>query len=218
MRVTAFSFPSYSKAERLADAVVHVVGLPLGVLAAALLLDRAVTYGVGVTFVVAVYALGLVGMLGASAAYQLSPPGLAKERLRRLDRAMIFVMIAGTYTPISATVLYGRYGVSLCLLLWGLAGVGIFLTLRFPRRFERLTFGLYLVMGWMLLLLIRNCFTLLDAGVMALILGGGVAYTVGAVIQGSRLKFNNPLWHALILLAAALHYAAISLQVTGALF
>ena len=213
-----FRFPVYSRAERVADAIVHSIGVPLGLLAAVLLMHRAWLHGVVDSTVVAVYATGLVGMLGASAAYQLSPPGLLKERLRRLDRAMIFVMIAGTYTPISTTVLYGRFGLTLCLLLWALAASGIFLTLRYPRRFERATLVLYLAMGWMLLVLIRDCFSLLAPAALALIIAGGIAYTIGAVVQATGLKFHNPLWHVLVLIAAALQYAAISLQLTGGVF
>lgn len=214
----AFAFPSYSKAERIADAIVHIIGVPLGLIAAALILHRASGEGAFTLTAIAIYAAGLIGMLGSSAAYQLCPPGVLKERLRRLDRAMIFVMIAGTYTPISVTVLYGRFGLVLCALLWALAAIGIFLTLRYPRRFERSLMALYLAMGWMLVVLIRYCFSLLGPGVLALIIAGGVAYTIGAVIQGTRLKFHNPIWHVLILIAASLQYAAISLQLTGGIF
>ena len=105
----------------------------------------------------------------------------------------------------------------MCVVLWALAGVGIFFTLRFPRRFERMILGLYLAMGWMLLVLIHYCFTLLRAEVMALILLGGGAYTVGAVIQSfPAIKFHNPIWHGLILVAASCQYAAIGLQLLGA--
>ncbi len=215
----SLSFPAYSRAERALDAVVHCIGVPLGLVAAALLLHRALAEGpVLVIAVIAIYAFGLAGMLGASAAYQLAPHGLVKERLRRVDRAMIFVMIAGTYTPISATVLYRSGGLWLCVLLWTMAGIGIFLTLRHPRRFERIIFALYLAMGWMLIVLIRACYAVLPAGVFALIVAGGLVYTVGAVVQALPwLKYNNPVWHALVLAAAALHYAAISLQLTGGL-
>jgi hemolysin III len=213
-------FPDYTNAERLADLVIHCIGVPAGIAAAALILVRACLQGPSVLAeAVAVYALGLVGMLTASAAYQLTRPGLLKERLRRLDRAMIFVMIAGTYTPISATVLYGRGGLTLCAIQWALAAIGIFSTLRYPRRFERALFGLYIAMGWLLVVLLRDCFSLLSATVIALIVAGGIAYTVGAVIQGiPKIKFHNPVWHALILLAASLQYAAISLQLTGAIW
>jgi hemolysin III len=213
----ALVFPDYTNAERAADRVIHFIGVPLGVTAGLLLLAQAALHG-GVVFIasIAVYVFGLIGMLGSSAAYQLSAAGRAKEKLRRLDRAMIFVMIAGTYTPLSANVLYGRGGVWLCAVLWALAAVGIFITLRFPRRFENAMLALYLAMGWMVLVLIRDCFALLSATVIALIFTGGAAYTVGAVIQSfPRIKFHNPIWHGLILVAASCQYAAIGLQLLG---
>jgi len=213
----SLEFHDYTAAELAADRVVHIIGVPLGVIAGLLLLVQAALHG-GVVLIaaVAVYVFGLIGMLGSSAAYQLTAPGRRKELLRRLDRAMIFVMIAGTYTPISANVLYGRGGVVLCAVLWGLAAVGIFVTLKFPRRFERLLLALYLAMGWMLLVLIHYCFALLRADALALIFAGGAAYTVGAaIVSFPRIKFHNPVWHALILVAASCQYAAIGLQLLG---
>ncbi len=207
-------FPDYTNAERVADRAVHIIGVPVGLVAGGVLMARAVVWGgLPIILSIALYVFGLAGMLLASAAYQMSPPGLAKERLRRLDRAMIFMMIAGTYTPISANVLYGRGGVLLCVIQWSLALLGIFISLRFPRRFERTMLGLYMAMGWMLLVLIHYCFSLLRPGVLWLIFAGGVAYTVGAVIHThGRLKFHNPVWHTLVLLAAGLQYVAIYIQ------
>ena len=192
--------------------------MPFGVVAAIVLVERATVFGVLTTAVIALYAAAIIGMLGASAAYQLCPHGLLKEWLRRLDRAMIFVMIAGTYTPISVVTLYGRHGLALCLLVWSLAALGIFVTLRYPRRFERAMLCLYLAMGWMLLVLLQECVARLHGEVLALILGGGVVYTAGAVLEAMPVKFNNPIWHLLILIAGAMHYAAISLQLTGGVF
>jgi hemolysin III len=129
---------------------------------------------------------------------------------------MIFVMIAGTYTPIAANVLSGRGGISLCAVLWTLAAVGIFITLKYPRRFERAMFALYLAMGWMLVVLLHYAFSVLLPVALALLFAGGIAYTTGAVIQSiPRLKFHNPIWHALILVAASCQYEAIWLQLLG---
>ena len=214
----ALIFPRYTRAERVADAIIHGLGVPLGVLGALVLLRRAAAGGPVSLTVVAVYLFGLVGMLGASACYQLAPAGLVKERLRRIDQSMIFVMIAGTYTPISATVLYASGGAWLCLLLWALAGGGVFLSLRHPRRFERTLLALYLAMGWMMLLLVHACYVALPPAIFWLIVAGGALYTVGAVVQAvERIRFGNPIWHGLVLAAASLHYAAISLQLTGGL-
>ncbi len=210
----ALIFPDYTDAERVADRVVHMIGVPLGLAASGFLLAQAAGDGSAAVIIsIALYVFGLVGMLGASAAYQVCPTGLLKERLRRLDRAMIFVMIAGTYTPISANVLYGSGGILLCAIQWSLALLGIFITLRFPRRFERIMLGLYMAMGWLLLVLIHYCFSLLRPGVLWLIVAGGIAYTVGAVIHThGKMKFHNPVWHMLVLLAAGLQYAAIYFQ------
>jgi hemolysin III len=210
-------FPDYSDAERIADRVVHYIGVPLGIVAAFVILAMGLAHGGAVLAgSIAIYAFGLVGMLTSSAAYQLAPNGLRKERLRRLDRAMIFVMIAGTYTPISANVLLGRGGILLCAVQWGLAAVGIFFTLKYPRRFEGALLGLYLAMGWLLVVLFRYAFAVLQPLTMALILAGGIAYTIGAVINSlPRIKFHNPIWHGLILVAASCQYEAIVWQLLG---
>jgi len=215
-----FTFPDYTAAERAADRVIHFIGVPLGVMAALLLLYRTSMQGnAAIIASVAVYGFGLAGMVTASAAYQLSRPGFIKERLRRIDRAMIFVMIAGTYTPLSVNVFRAEGGGRLCAILWVLAALGIFVSLRFPRRFERLLLAVYLAMGWMLLALIRDCFAALSIPIVALLIAGGVVYTIGAFIHAHpRLKFQNPIWHGLILCAASLHYAAISLKLTGSVF
>jgi hemolysin III len=216
VRYGALSFPSYTAAERAADRVIHCIGVPLSIIAAAVLLYRSIGMTISVTVPIAVYLFGLVGMVGASAAYQLAAPGIAKERLRRLDRAMIFVMIAGTYTPFSINAFRGEGGIWLCVLLWTLAAIGVFFSTAYPRRFERVLLGVYLIMGWMLLAMLRACYTALPHAIFALIVAGGIVYTVGVVIQSQpRIKFHNPIWHALILCAASLHYAAISLKLTG---
>jgi hemolysin III len=198
-----------------ADAAVHALGVPLGALAGAHLLARSVPLGPVVLLANLVYVIGLIGMLTASAAYQMAPWGPLKERLRRFDKAMIFVMIAGTYTPISTITLYGRHGVELALIVWAMAAGGIAITLRYPRRFETALFALYFAMSYMLLLLIHSSIERLAPFVLALLISGGLTYTIGAAIRARRRTFHTPVWHILVLLAAAQHYAAIAIQLTG---
>jgi hemolysin III len=207
-------FPDYTDAERAADRIIHMIGVPLGIAAGLWLLARtAMQGGTMLMLTNLIYVFGLIGMLSASAAYQLARNGLKKERLRRLDRAMIFVMIAGTYTPFSANVLLNQGGVHLCAFLWLLAAIGIYITLKYPRRFEKPILGLYLAMGWMLIILIHNAFDILKPLTLALLFAGGIAYTVGAIINSlPRLKFHNPIWHGLILVAASLQFEAIGVQ------
>ena len=204
-------FPLYSRAERRLDTAVHLIGVPVGVIAAAWLLAQAcASANERLIAAMLVYAVGLVGMLGTSAAYHLTRPGRAKERLRRADHAVIFVMIAGTYTPLALNVLAPPGGVDLCAAIWALAAGGITLKLAFPRRFERLSLALYLGMGWAVLAMIGQLIDRLPSLSRDLLVGGGVVYSLGALIYTRhRLKFHTAAWHALVLTAACLHATAL---------
>lgn len=191
-----------------------MLGLPAGIVAAGwLILTVGLRAPPKVSATLLVYGVGLVGMLGASAAYHLTPPGSTKDRLRRLDHAMIFVMIAGTYTPFALNVLPGRQGLGLCVAAWAVAAVGIALKLLVPRRIERLSLVLYLGMGWMVLGVMPSLIARAAPDVLILLVLGGVAYSVGAVIHSlRRLRFQNAIWHVLVLVGAGLHLAALSRQ------
>ncbi len=204
-------FPNYSRAERRIDNAVHLIGVPAGVIAAAWLLAEVCRTDSGRLIAsMSIYAVGLIGMLGASAAYHLTRPGRAKEMLRRADHAMIYVMIAGSYTPFALNVLEPPGGVVLCVIAWALAAIGITLKLVFPRRFEGLSLVLYLGMGWMIMFMIRPLVERLPAESLALLVGGGVVYSLGALIYTRhRLKYHTAVWHAMVLVAAGLHVTAL---------
>ena len=205
-------FPSYSRAERGVDNAVHLIGVPAGVIAAAWLLAGVCRSSESGRLIasMSVYAAGLIGMLGASAAYHLTRPGRAKELLRRADHAMIYVMIAGSYTPFALNVLEPPGGVLLCGIIWALAAIGIVLKLIFPRRFEGLSLALYLGMGWAMLFMIRPLIDRLPSQSLDLLVGGGVVYSLGALIYTRRrLRFHTAVWHAMVLVAAGLHVTAL---------
>jgi len=207
----AHNFPLYTKAEVSADLAVHLVALAAAIYAVGrLFLAASHTSDVEQAFAKIIYGCALAGMLTSSAAYNFSPPGRGKELLRRIDRAMIFVMIAGTYTPFTLYVFTGQEGLLACLPIWSLAAMGIAVTFVFPRRFERLLFALYLIMGWIVLGTGRTFIHHLATPVLWLLLAGGVAYTLGAAIQDRcRFRFDNVVWHALVVLGASLHWAAV---------
>ena len=210
-------FPSYTAAETAADRIVHLIGVPAGIAAVCwLVANVGAAAGATLTISLLVYGCGLVGMLAVSAAYNLSRPGRRKELLRRADHAMIYAMIAGSYTPFAFNVLPRRDGLLLGGAVWLLAAVGIGVKLVFPRRFERLLLALYLGMGWIVLSMIRTLMTLLPRDVLLLLVLGGVAYTFGALLHSlRRVPFHNVAWHVLVLVGAGLHLAAIALQFTA---
>jgi hemolysin III len=210
-------FPDYSRPELRADFAVHVAGALLGIVAVTWLMIAAIGTTAGaVTASLGVYSFGLLAMLGASAAYNITRPGRAKAWLRRLDHAMIYVMIAGTYTPFALYAVRGRAGVFLCIAVWTAALAGIVLKTCFPRRLEWFGFGLYLGMGWMIVGVIGRIYANLQRLSFALLIAGGVVYTAGSVIHHMRrLKFHNAIWHAMVLLAATTHFVAIAHQFVG---
>jgi hemolysin III len=197
-------FPDYTSAEKRADAAVHIVGLIAAPLAVAWLFAHA---GAAITpgRIVAgtVYAVGLIGMLTASALYNLVRAGRLKSMLRRLDHAMIYVMIAGTYTPLSFVVLPRDMAIPLCILIWLLAAIGSALKLTTRQGWgERISIFLYLAMAWTALLPLVAA---LPGSAIVLMLAGAVVYSLGSFIH-TRVAwpFHNAVWHAMVLGAAGI--------------
>lgn len=204
-------FTVYSKAELITDAVIHAIGVVAGVTAMVSLLwvishqDDVVIY-----FACAVYGLGLVAMLGLSAAYHFVSHHPVKAILRRLDHAAIFVMIAGSYTPFALVKLPESWGILLFAVVWTIALLGIVLKLRYPRRFERLSIALYLLQGWIIVIAIGPLVDTIPLSGLILMGTGGLLYTIGVIFHISeRLPFHNAIWHGLVLTAAACHYVVV---------
>lgn len=197
-----------SAAEHWADAAVHLAGVLFAICALAFLFPHAAALENG--FSLLVYGCGLAAMLGASAAYNLWS-GPAKEILRRVDHAMIFVMIAGSYTPFVMLRLNGSTAALVGGVVWTGALIGVALKLLYPRRFERLSLVLYLALGWMLVVCFRPLMDSLAVSTLVLLLAGGLLYTAGVPIHlATRLRFHNAAWHACVLAAAICHFAAIT--------
>jgi hemolysin III len=205
-------FPRYTRAEIAADGVIHVFGLAAGIVAASwLVIAVSRTDSARLIAATGVYAAGLIGVLSSSAAYHLTRPGLAKAVLRHIDLAMIFVMIAGSYTPFALNALPLGAGVVLCVVVWSLAAGGIALKLLSPRLFERYSLPLYLGMGWLVLGALPSLMARLPDNAMVLLAAGGVVYSLGAVVHTrERMPFHNAIWHALVLVGAGLHLASLA--------
>jgi hemolysin III len=209
------AFPCYSERERAADRAVHVVGIAAGALAVAFLLGQAAmrhaAAGQGrALLALGVYGLGLLAMLLCSALYNLSGESARKALFRRLDHAAIFLLIAGTYTPFVLLRLGGPRGSGVLALVWLVAAAGIALKLLAPHRLDRLSVVLYLLLGWAPILALRPLFAALEPAALALLVLGGLLYSIGVGFHlARRLRYHNAIWHLFVLLAAGCHYAAI---------
>jgi hemolysin III len=174
---------------------------------------------------VLVYALSLTAMFGTSAAFhRLRWSPRARLRMDRLDRTMIYVLIAGSYTPVCLLALRPGWRVALLALVWTGAAVGIALVLLRNRHrgIGVLRMVLYLGLGWMSVLVVPELSRTLGLGQLVLAVMGGVLYTVGAVVLIRRRPDPSPrvfgyheVWHAFTVAAGACHYALIWLLATA---
>jgi hemolysin III len=155
------------------------------------------------------YSLCLVAMFIASAAYNFWPSVAGKLVLRRVDQSAIFLFIAATYTPL---ISHAHDEPSRVLLgtIWSMAWIGVVLKLGYPGKFERFSIVLCLALGWSGLFVYDAVFGRLPLSAVLLIVTGGVLYSVGVVFHLSdRLRFQNAIWHAFVIGAAALQFCAI---------
>lgn len=208
--------PAYTAGELLADKVLHVTGVSAALIAAPILVGLAVLWHTGGATIaaVAVYAACLVAMFAASASYHLIKIPRFDSWLRRLDHAAIYAKIAGTYTPF--TVMLGGERAALILAgMWSAAGAGIALKLLIPDRLEWLTLGLYLAMGWAIVAVGWPILAGLGTPAFVLFFVGGALYTVGVVFHlWESLPFQNAIWHAAVLAASFVFYAAVVLELS----
>lgn len=204
-------FPQYTFGERLADGTIHVIGVAASVIALVALLVIGIRNETALMVAgLAIYGLALVATFGCSAGYHLVVRPRIKEIMRRFDHAAIFLMIAGTYTPFVLLKMNTPWGLGLLAVVWTMAAIGIAIKLLAPRFLDGLSTALYLVQGWAVLAAWEPLHAALPAGVMTLLMVGGVLYTVGVVFHlWNRLPYQNAIWHGFVLSAASCHYAAV---------
>lgn len=207
--------PQYSRAERLADAVVHALGLVFGLAACISLAILVLPRADGLRIVaVGLYAGGLLAMLTCSALYNLVDHVRWKPLFRRLDHAAIFVMIAGTYTPFTLFVIGGDWGLGLLVFVWTAALGGVVVKLFWPQRFERLSIAAYLLLGWSMVVALDPLLAATSEAGLTLLGAGGLLYSLGVVFHlWERLPYQNAIWHAFVLAAAACHFFAVLSEV-----
>jgi len=201
----------YTAGELKTDLAIHSIGASAGVAAVIVLLEIAIrSRGNPHLAAILVYAVGLLAMLGCSAAYNLTRASRWNEALRRCDHGAIFLMIAGTYTPFVSNVADPGWRWGLMSAIWLIALTGVAIKLACPRRLEWGSVPAYLGLGWIALIALHPLFAGLAASTISLIVAGGVLYTIGVPFHlWERLRFHNSIWHALVVIAAGLHYCAV---------
>ncbi len=157
-----------------------------------------------------VYGSSLAMLFLFSTLYHSIPSGNAKRSFEILDHCMIYVLIAGTYTPFALVTLRGPWGWSLFGVVWGLALFGILFKVFFIARFRVLSALVYLLMGWLVIAALRPLTRNLAAAGIGWLLAGGVTYSVGLLFYGwKKLPFHHTIWHLFVLAGCACHFVAV---------
>lgn len=199
--------------EEVANAVSHGVGLLVAIGAAPYLLHESWQGGDPVEFTgVAIFAATLVLVYLASTLYHSVPFGRAKQVMRTLDQGAIFLFVAGTYTPFALGVLRGGIGWSLLVVAWTVAAVGLVLLAVGLLRRPAVINTLYLTMGWLGLLVLQPLWGRVPVPAIALLVVGGVCYTIGVgFLRAPRLKYRHFIWHLWVIAGSVSHFIAVLL-------
>lgn len=198
--------------EERANSLCHGLALLASVVALPILIVNAIHDGGAAAIIGAsVFGATLILLYLASTIYHALPDGKAKRVFLVLDHCAIFLLIAGTYTPFTLGVLRGAWGWTLFGLVWGFAAFGILTKTLATARSGVLSTSLYLVMGWLVVIVAKPMVELVPAAGLWWLLAGGLAYTLGIVffVLGHRIRYAHFVWHLFVVTGSACHVVAV---------
>ena len=208
--------PTYTKGEEIFNMVSHVVGAAFGIAALVLcVVMAAVHQNVWGVVSGAIFGAAMIILYTMSSIYHGLRNRRAKLVFRVFDHCSIFLLIAGTYTPLTLCTLHGALGWVLFGVVWAAAVVGIVLNSVSVERFRKFSMACYICMGWVVILALKPLLDRLEFAGFLFLLAGGVFYTIGAVLYGvgKRKKYIHSVWHRFVLGGSVTHFFAILLYV-----
>ncbi|OIN12752.1 PAQR family membrane homeostasis protein TrhA [Oceanisphaera psychrotolerans] len=201
-----------SRGEELANSISHGVALVAMLVGTPLLIMHAVRSGsAGFVVGTGVFAATAILLYLSSTLYHALAPGQTKQRFRTIEHSAIFLLIAGTYTPFALGALQGAWSWTLFGLIWSLAAVGVTLKVFNSLSHPFLSTGLYLLMGWLVVIAVDPLLEHVPTAGLLWLLAGGLSYTLGVVffVTDSRLRYGHLLWHVFVMGGTGCHYFAI---------
>ncbi len=198
----------FTKAEEIVNAILHGIGFGLAIAALIILVIFATIYG-NIWYIVgfSIYGTTLIILYLASTLYHSFPKGKTKNILRILDHSAIFLLIAGTYTPLIFISLRGTFGWIIFGVVWVIAFMGIILKIIWINKFKTFSTLLYLIMGWLILIAIKPLVLALNDISLIFLVVGGLFYTAGIIFYAWRdLKYSHAIWHLFVLGGSISHF------------
>jgi len=211
-RSFAASKRAQTREEEIANSISHGLGLIAALVATPFLIRHAVRHGdPGFIVGASIFAATMVLLYLASTLYHALPIGRAKRVFRVIEHSAIFLLIAGTYTPFTLGVLRGAWGWALLGLVWSLAVAGVVLKALNHMTHPILSTGLYLLMGWLIVIAAQPLSARVPASGLLWLVAGGLAYTLGVIFYAldSRLRYGHFIWHLFVMAGTACHYFAV---------
>ncbi|QCR33054.1 hemolysin III family protein [Lysinibacillus sp. SGAir0095] len=200
---------SYSKKEELLNSISHGIGAILSIPATLLLVQKARVEGSSIEFVsYLIFGISMFCLYAASTMYHAWPTH--KSFLKKLDHSSIFLMIAGTYTPVALIAIGGKSGWIIFSIEWGLALIGIVFKMYFVHRFQRLSLLVYLGMGWLAIVFYKQMLEFITMNGFLLLLAGGISYTIGTYFyKNKKIPYNHAIWHVFVMGGSLFMYLTV---------
>jgi hemolysin III len=201
----------YSPIEEKININSHAIGFILSLIASILLVMHAILHG-NVWHIISfsIFGASLIALYVASTCYHRAQKPKLRCRLRIIDHASIYVLIAGTYTPFTLVTLKGPIGWSIFGITWGLALTGIILKLFFTGKYDLISTLMYVFMGWVIIFAIKPLINSLPSEGMLWLFAGGMAYTIGAILYSiKKIKFNHAIFHIFVFIGSFSHFVAV---------
>lgn len=203
--------------KEIANSITHGFGVLFGIVCIPILIASAVKYGnhpgvVGAS----VFGFSFLMVYGFSTLYHSISNPVVKKVMKTLDHISIYFLIAGSYTPFLLMYSYNTAGFTVLSILWGLTLLGIFFKVFLIGKFEILSVGIYLAMGWMILFVPGGFREAIPDTAFILIAAGGISYTVGVIFYlWKKLTYHHAIWHLFVLGGSICHYVAVLLAVNA---
>jgi hemolysin III len=205
---TQVNATNYSRLEERLNALTHLAGLVMAIIGFVALVWKA--SGSIQVISVSIYGVTLILMFSASTFYHAVSNARLKQYLKVVDHAAIYLLIAGTYTPLMLVTLDNIWGIVGIALIWSLAIFGVIFKLIFHGRFPKLSMATYMVMGWLAVCFIYPLSQNLEAGGLWSLFIGGLSFSVGAIFYMMKSRqFTHAIWHVFVIGGCASHFVTI---------
>jgi hemolysin III len=208
---TNFSNNPYTKREEIMHILTHWIGTIIVCLGSGVLITLSALTGSATKILsVSIYSFSMITLYCASTLYHFAESENIKKRLKVLDHSSIYLLIAGTYTPFLLINLKGIIGITLFIIVWSMALLGITAKLFFLNKFKKVSVAAYLVMGWLIIFAIKPLINSISVTGLVFIALGGLFYSVGVYFYVRKDKeFYHGIWHIFVLLGTIMHFFAV---------